>query len=193
MAQASEDLGNAWLAFDVGKGSVPSTDISKWVTNQTTCFLDFMLVTLESQGKQVKASTTRKMDSLYNFSSSKNSEILHRFSLLSIGAEDKAILPVVLKFITTQGRMKFVRPCYRALYASKMGRKAAIATFLEHKDFYHAIAQKMVASDMQLDGEGGGLGGGILGGGMDKREILLIGLLGVGVAAAMFWVRGKKR
>ncbi|GMH71266.1 hypothetical protein TrST_g3316 [Triparma strigata] len=195
LAQTSEDLGNAWLSFDMGKGAAPSADISEWTTNQTTCFLDFMLVTLEKQGKGgVKSNTTRSMDRIYNFSSSKNSEILHRFSLLSIGAEDSAILPVVLEFITTQGRMKFVRPCYRALYASKMGRKAAIATFKENRSFYHAIAQKMVASDMKLDEEGQG-GSGVLKvlGIEDRQELLLIGVLGVAVAGALMYMKSKRK
>lgn len=96
------------------------------------------------------------MDLEYGFSTTKNSEILHRFSLISINAEDASILPVVLKFITTQGRMKFVRPCYRALYASKFGRAAALKTFKENRGFYHAIAAKMVAADMKVDGDGHG-------------------------------------
>ena len=90
------------------------------------------------------------------FESSRNSEILFRFSLLAVAAEDESIIPVVIRFITTQGRMKFTRPLYKALYHSKMGSDVAVKTFLANKDFYHPICVKMVAADLavSLDGKG---------------------------------------
>ena len=62
--------------------------------------------------------------------------------------EDESILPIVTRFITTQGRMKFVRPLYCSLYRSSMGKQLAVETFLENKDFYHPICVKMVAADL---------------------------------------------
>jgi len=44
--------------------------------------------------------------------------------------------------------MKFVRPLYRALFASRMGKKLAVDTFLQSADFYHPICAKMVAGDL---------------------------------------------
>mmetsp|Transcript_3711 Transcript_3711/g.5398 ORF Transcript_3711/g.5398 Transcript_3711/m.5398 type:complete len:94 (-) Transcript_3711:431-712(-) len=44
--------------------------------------------------------------------------------------------------------MKYVRPLYRALSASKFGKSVALDTFLQNADFYHPIARKMVASDL---------------------------------------------
>jgi len=132
LSQASEDLAAEWLKFDSGKVGKPTADTSKWTTNQRTCFLDAMLVSLEDSSRSLNSSTTRAMDSTYGYSGVKNSEILHRFSLLCINAEDRSILEPCLKFITTQGRMKFVRPIYRALYGSKMGREVAVKTFKEN-------------------------------------------------------------
>jgi len=155
LSSGSELLAAAWVKYDRSGGDAPSVDISKWITNQTTCFLDAVLTTIDKDGKNLKAATTWKMDELYQFSKSKNTEKLSRYCKLAIGAEQASILPVVLKFITSQGRMKFTRPLYRALYASKMGRASAIKTFKENKAFYHAICQKMISTDMGLDEEGG--------------------------------------
>lgn len=46
--------------------------------------------------------------------------------------------------------MKFLRPTYRALYRSKMGRQAALDIFREAQAGYHPIARKMVAADLGL-------------------------------------------
>jgi leukotriene-A4 hydrolase len=45
--------------------------------------------------------------------------------------------------------MKYLRPLYRALFRSKMGKQAAVDTFQEAKDTYHPIAKKMLAQDLQ--------------------------------------------
>ena len=46
--------------------------------------------------------------------------------------------------------MKYVRPLYRALFASEMGKELAVQVFLKHKDFYHPICSKMIATDLKL-------------------------------------------
>jgi leukotriene-A4 hydrolase len=53
-------------------------------------------------------------------------------------------------FLKEQGRMKYLRPLYRALFKSKMGKDTALKTFEEARDGYHPIAAKMVASDLRL-------------------------------------------
>jgi leukotriene-A4 hydrolase len=177
LSSASEKLAADWVAFDKGDASkVPELDISGWITNQTTCFLDAVITTVEKEGVALKSFTTMKMDETYGFSRTQNSEILFRFCKLAVAAEQSSILPIVLKFITTQGRMKFTRPLYRALFASKMGRGAAIKTFQENKSFYHAICAKMVATDM-------GLGEDSAGGAGAKSKVSQGMQVAVGVAA----------
>jgi leukotriene-A4 hydrolase len=69
---------------------------------------------------------------------------------LCIAAEDEAALEDALAFSREQGRMKFVRPLYKALYRSKVGKEAALEQFKKVRATYHPIAQKMVASDLEL-------------------------------------------
>lgn len=40
---------------------------------------------------------------------------------------------MVQEFLAEQGRMKFTRPLYRALYASKGGKQVALETFERNK------------------------------------------------------------
>ena len=73
-----------------------------------------------------------------------------KWLLLCIGAGDAAALNDALLFAREQGRMKFVRPLYSALYKSKMGRAAAVAQFVRVRAAYHPICAKMVAQDLKL-------------------------------------------
>lgn len=56
----------------------------------------------------------------------------------------------MIDFVTSQGRMKYVRPLYKGLFRSTMGRMAAVDTFVAHRAALHPIAQKMVGSDLGL-------------------------------------------
>ena len=53
------------------------------------------------------------MDNVYNFTTVRNSEIRFRWQKVCLLAEYEPIFPYVVKFVTEQGRMKYVRPLYR--------------------------------------------------------------------------------
>ena len=67
-----------------------------------------------------------------------------------IAADDDAVLEDALAFAREQGRMKFVRPLYKAMYNSQMGKDKALAQFQELQDTYHPIARKMIAADLKV-------------------------------------------
>lgn len=148
LAEASEKLATSWFEVDRKGNMVPSVNLSLWSSDQIVCFLDALLDLVEE--KPLKLETLKAMKQQYGMESTKNSEVLFRFCRLAIAAEDKDIIPVVVRFITTQGRMKFTRPLYKALYRSNMGSELAVETFLKHKEMYHPICTKMVASDLSV-------------------------------------------
>ena len=161
LANAAHQLAESWLSVDAKGAALPDTDISSWATASIICFLDAL------QGHVLKLSTIFAMNAKYGFADSLNAEILFRFCQLALAAKDRYILPVVVRFVSTQGRMKFTRPLYRSL--CQFDRALAIETFLQHQDFYHPICAKMVAADLQIDKR--------------KRQKLQI-YMAVGVAAA---------
>ena len=69
---------------------------------------------------------------------------------LAISAEDASVLPHAVEMLRAQGRMKYLRPLYRSLFRSKMGKEVAMSTFKECRASYHPIAQKMVGADLGL-------------------------------------------
>jgi leukotriene-A4 hydrolase len=159
LAQASEDLAQAWLAVDRNnndqKAGAPrpatATDISSWSSRQICAFLDALQSHIQQDGgTPLKVRTLAAMNQRYSLSSTKNAEILFRYCLLAIASEDDSILETIVEFITSQGRMKFVRPLYRALHRSTMGKDLAVETFLDNADFYHPICAKMIAHDLAI-------------------------------------------
>lgn len=83
--------------------------------------------------------------------------------------------------------MKYVRPLYRALYASKMGKKLAVIAFLQNKDFYHPICTKMIAADLRI------AGGSASWWSIKGMEVLKWALLAGAVAAAAGIVLSRRR
>lgn len=91
-----------------------------------------------------------KLEKTFHFSK-RNSEIKMRWFTLCIKAEYEKAFSDVVKFLTEQGRMKFVRPLYSQLAKSKKGAKLAVDTFKENMNIYHNIAKKMIKSDLSLE------------------------------------------
>jgi len=170
LAEESQKLAVAWYEYDNSSNkndsSLPNNNtkvnLKEWSSDQIICFLDTLLeMTTKTTGDDdennnaspLSISTLTSMKELYELDKTCNSEILFRFCQLCIKAEDQDILPIVIRFITTQGRMKFTRPLYRALYTSKMASQLAVDTFLQHSTIYHPICTKMIASDLSISSE----------------------------------------
>lgn len=117
----------------------PSTELT------TGVFLE----SLDDLSHPVSAPYIAHMDSIYSFSCSKNAEIISRFFIIAMKGCWTKIYPDVAKFLGSVGRMKFVRPGYRAL--NEVDRELAVKTFREHERFYHPICRSMIKKDLNLD------------------------------------------
>ena len=103
-----------------------------------------------ADGDALPIDTLNKLDAAYKLSESKNAEIKFRWYKLAIAAEHDAVFDGVKNMLLSQGRMKFVRPLYRALYGSSKGKQLALDTFKANRQIYHGICSKMVAADLGL-------------------------------------------
>nr|XP_006814590.1 PREDICTED: leukotriene A-4 hydrolase-like [Saccoglossus kowalevskii] len=92
----------------------------------------------------------KKMENHYNFNDSKNSEIRFRWYRLCIRGGWDAVIPSALDFVTEQGRMKFVRPIYKDLYAFEKSREQAIERFKKNRKQMNIICANMVAKDLKV-------------------------------------------
>ena len=86
-----------------------------------------------------------------NLTASTNSELMFRWFMICISVGLESVLEPAVAFVTAQGRMKFVRPLYRALFAAgDQGKQLAVETFKKHRQFYHSIASKIISKDLGL-------------------------------------------
>jgi leukotriene-A4 hydrolase len=99
------------------------------------------------------AFSTKTLDFLedaYKFKSVKNCEIKYRWHMMCLKAGHTDEYPDVAKFVTSVGRMKYVRPIYRSFLKAKDGEEMAKKTFTANRKFYHPICANMVAKDLGL-------------------------------------------
>ncbi|PSC70392.1 Leukotriene A-4 hydrolase isoform A [Micractinium conductrix] len=156
LGQQAYELAKKWHTSDVmgigsdGPAGASADDIKGWSSTQIVAFLD-KLGELRSM-QPLHPTITRKMDELYDLDASHNSEIRSSWLKLCIDAGDEATLPHAKAFLSEQGRMKFLRPLYRALHGSKSekARQLAKETYEANRSAYHPIAAKLVAADLKL-------------------------------------------
>eukprot|EP01041_Mallomonas_annulata_P006717 gene6717-13611_t len=150
LSEAARTLASVWTVAALS-GSAPSTassdDIKGWTAKQVCVFLELLLDHVSTTNDSFPEDALQTMDGLYDLTASGNAEIKFRWLSLCIESDVTWIVPHAVSFVTSQGRMKFVRPLYRSLRASPVGSAAAIATFATHSDMYHPIAKKMIQVD----------------------------------------------
>ncbi|EGF79700.1 hypothetical protein BATDEDRAFT_19784 [Batrachochytrium dendrobatidis JAM81] len=146
LAHACEDLAKRWnLSRKESDPKFDAAEFSKLDSNQKVMFLKKLL-----DMPAFEAHTLDAMDRIYSLSLIKNAEVKFCWQMLCLSSELERIFPEVVEFISQVGRMKFVRPLYRALYKCKNGAELSKSTFLKHRDFYHPICAGMVAKDLGL-------------------------------------------
>jgi len=144
-------LGDLWLAGDTA--ACAAGDVDGWSSPHFISFLEHVISRLGDEpalAANLPLPALERMDSLYGFTPTKNSEVRFRWQRLCIVLRAAFIVPHVVEFLKEQGRMKFVRPLYRDLFAWEAQRGVATATFLERETNYHPIASKMLKQDLKL-------------------------------------------
>eukprot|EP01006_Ploeotia_vitrea_P029695 TRINITY_DN62186_c0_g1_i1.p1 TRINITY_DN62186_c0_g1~~TRINITY_DN62186_c0_g1_i1.p1 ORF type:complete len:616 (+),score=88.05 TRINITY_DN62186_c0_g1_i1:35-1882(+) len=143
LADNSTNLGKKWIA---GGEGCEAKDIEGWVTGQKLVFLDTVL---EAE-KPLSLETVQKMEKTYAFNESNNAEVLAKWLGICLASGYTDCLPKLKNFLTIQGRMKFVRPLYRAW--AKLDKPAAQEFFQSNMKKYHNIASKLLAKDFGIEG-----------------------------------------
>ncbi|CAB3376269.1 Hypothetical predicted protein [Cloeon dipterum] len=104
-----------------------------------------------SEHQMISVTKLRKMEEWYNMKSMRNTESKYRWLRLCIRAKWEDKIGEVIDFATIQGRMKFVRPLFRSMYAWPAARDRAVEAFEKHRHEYMYLTARQVALDLQLD------------------------------------------
>jgi leukotriene-A4 hydrolase len=124
-------------------GRVPTDDETKtWTATEWTLYL-------EAMPKPSPLDVCKELDEKYSLTTSKNSEVLVAWLILACESGYVAVLPRVEELLGHIGRMKYLKPLYRALHGRAETKTLARDLFAKLRGSYHPIAQQVVRATMR--------------------------------------------
>ncbi|KKZ59642.1 leukotriene A-4 hydrolase [[Emmonsia] crescens] len=136
------DLAQKWRITPESGFTPAATDVKGLTANQLVVFLEQVLLF----EKPLSAEQSKLMGDVYGLVKSENAEVSNLYFQVGLKAGDKGIIEPTATLLASIGRMKYVRPLYRAL--EKLDRNIAIEIFEKNKDFYHPICRNLVKKDL---------------------------------------------
>ncbi|MEX2283812.1 MAG: M1 family metallopeptidase [Gemmatimonadota bacterium] len=131
-AEAFDQVDRAVAAFR--SGTLPNKDqTDKWSTHEWLHFLRQLPDTMSSAQLQ-------SLDRAFNLTQSGNSEVLFQWLRTAIRNHYEPALPALERFLTAQGRRKFVAPLYTDLMATDWGKALAMQIYRKARPTYHSVA-----------------------------------------------------
>jgi len=144
LGRAYEELAQRWIE-DQGENAT-SDDVAGFVSRQKEGFLS----TLNLKKIAFPTSAIEKMRQVYHFDASKNTDILLAWYILCLNSNYEPAIAGAVKLVSNVGRMKYIRPLYKALFDSSLAKPIAISTFKANKQSYHSIAARQLEQDLHL-------------------------------------------
>lgn len=125
---------------------VDAAEFNKLTTDQKIYLLQALLDLPEplSLGK------IKKLETTYALADVKNAELKYEWLRISLKSQWEEKIEAALSWINHVGRMKYVRPIYRDLYAWEYARPKAIENFKENKKYMMRVVSYTVAKDLHL-------------------------------------------
>ena len=104
-----------------------------WTTQQWQHFLG-------SLPRQLDAGPLADLDRAFGFSDSGNSEVLFAWLRVAIRHRYAPAMPALDRFLTSQGRRKFLKPLYEDLVKTDWGKPEAKRIYQRARPGYHSVA-----------------------------------------------------
>jgi hypothetical protein len=130
-----------------GGAAASTLETSKWSTQEWLHFLRALPDT-------IPANRLADLDNAFKLSTSGNSEVLFAWLRIAIANRYEPAFPALEKFLTIQGRRKFVAPLYADLAATDWGKKMAMDIYRRARPTYHSVATGTI--DKTLNWPSGG-------------------------------------
>jgi leukotriene-A4 hydrolase len=101
---------------------------------------------LDHMPRPTPAAACAELDARFGLSRSENAEILSGWLELALESRYAPAIPRACDFLGEVGRMKYLKPLYKALLAEPGTRAVARDAYTRHQDGYHPIARHVVES-----------------------------------------------
>jgi leukotriene-A4 hydrolase len=129
---------SAYARQVVAQGRVtPRGHTDAWVTQQRQRFL-------ASLPERVTPALMADLDATFRFSERANAEVLFLWLRLAIRSTYRAAYPALDRFLSSQGRRKFVEPLFAELVKTGGGRAEAARIYEKARPMYHATTRQAV-------------------------------------------------
>jgi leukotriene-A4 hydrolase len=113
--------------------SASKLETTAWTTQEWQHFLG-------SLPASMSAAQLADLDRAFGFSASGNSEVLFAWLRIAIRHRYQPAMPALERFLTAQGRRKFLKPLYEDLMATDWGAAEAKRIYAVARPTYHAVA-----------------------------------------------------
>ncbi len=122
-------------AFAEG-GAVDAIQAEEWSSHERVHFIQSLpILTIEQMAA---------LDGHLHFSDSGNSEVLSAWLQKAIDARYQAVRPVIERFLTSQGRRKFLKPIYEKLAKQPDDLAFARRIYRKARPTYHPVSQTTI-------------------------------------------------
>ena len=146
LTDACSQLCRRWLEWDDSQEApFSAADLDALSSNQIVEFLAQLL-----EEPPLTPTKLKKMEEIYGMNDRGNAEIRFRWLRLCIAGRWLEQVPAALEMVTTQGRMKFVRPLYRDLYSWEEVRERAVETYQRNKQYMMHVSAHVIGKDLKL-------------------------------------------
>lgn len=140
-----KDLCKRWADPDGDESKFSAQDVANFKPRHMELFLSFLL-----REKPLSTERIALLTKLYKMEEVGNSEIKFRWLRLGLCAKWEPIVPHVTKFLRSVGRMKFVCPLFRDLYAWEHQRLLSVSLFHELKPYMMHVVVCKLSKDLML-------------------------------------------
>ena len=121
------------VARFTGGAAAANLETTAWTTQEWQHFLG-------SLPAAMSAAQLADLDRAFRFSASGNSEVLFAWLRIAIRHRYQPAMPALERFLTSQGRRKFLKPLYEDLMATDWGAAEAKRLYAVARPTYHAVA-----------------------------------------------------
>ncbi|XGW31167.1 hypothetical protein V3C99_009824 [Haemonchus contortus] len=147
MVIACEALFKQWIEAD--EVEVKNIDTDSFKTMQPLQQIEF-ISQLWQHDPPLEHWKLTALDRAYGLNDSENSEIVFKWIRLCVKAKWEPIIDKALRFISSQGRLKFCRPVYRDLSAWQAAKTRARDQYIQTRSSMHPITAEMIAKDLHM-------------------------------------------
>ena len=116
-----------------GGAAASSIATDAWTTQEWQHFLD-------SLPQQMTPAQVADLDRTFGLTMRGNAEVLFAWLRIAIRHRYQPAMPALERFLTSQGRRKFLRPLYEDLMKTDWGRVDATRIYAQARPLYHAVA-----------------------------------------------------